>query len=96
MPANRKRFEPGCDHPDRDQQFPLINYEIVVNLIRHTTTKTGLRVQAALNTGTYETGMVVNAKEMASLKIERPEGQNQPWNDTIRPRVKTSEPKIEC
>ncbi len=27
---------------------PLINYEIVVNLIRHTTTKTGLRVQAAL------------------------------------------------
>ena len=73
---------------------PLIHDEIVVNLIRHTTTKTGLRVQAALDTGTYETGMVVDDKEMASLNIERPEGQNQPWNDTIRPRVKTSEPKI--
>jgi len=24
MPANRKRFERGCDHPDRDQQFALI------------------------------------------------------------------------
>ena len=71
---------------------PLIRDEIVVNLIRHTTTKTGL--QAALDTGTYETGMVVDDKEMVSLKIERPEGQNQPWNDTIRPRVKTSEPKI--
>jgi hypothetical protein len=72
----------------------LIHDEIVVNLIRHTTTKTGLRVQAALDTGTYETGMVVHDKEMASLNIEQPEGQNQPWNDTIRPRVKTSEPKI--
>ena len=24
MQANRKRFEPGCDHPDRNQQFTLI------------------------------------------------------------------------
>ncbi len=24
MQANRKRFEPGCDHPDRDQQFTFI------------------------------------------------------------------------
>ena len=49
-----------------------------------------------IDTGTYETGMVVHDKEMASLNIERPEGQNQQWNYTIRPRVKTSEPKIAC
>jgi len=72
----------------------LINDELVVNLIRHTPTKTGFRVQAALDMGPYATGMVVKGQEMASPNIERPEGQNQPWRYPIRPRVKTSEPKV--
>jgi len=65
---------------------PWINDELVVNLIRHTTTKTGLRVQAALDMGPYATRMVVKGQEMASPNIERPEGQNQPWNYTIQPQ----------
>jgi hypothetical protein len=74
----------------------LINYETVVNLIRHTTTKTGLKIQAALDTRTYPTGIVVKDAEMATLNIERPENQNRQWNYTIRPRVKSSETKIAC
>ncbi len=75
---------------------PWINDETVVNPTRHTTTKTGRKVQAALDTGTYETGIVVKDKELAALNIERPEGQNQQWNYTIRPGVKTSETEIAC
>jgi len=35
---------------------PLTSYEVIVNLISNTTTKTGLIVRAALDTGAYETG----------------------------------------
>ncbi len=62
-----------------------------MNLIRHTTTKTGLTVQAALEMGNYETGIAVKDKAMAPRNIERPGGQNQQANDTIRPGVLTAE-----
>jgi len=38
---------------------PLVNYETVVNLIGATKTRTGLRVKAVLDTGTYAKGLTV-------------------------------------
>ena len=68
---------------------PLTSYEVVVELIGHTTTKSGLGITANLDRGTYETGKKVDAEALDNLLIEHPENQNQQWNYTIRPHVKT-------
>ena len=68
---------------------PLISLEVVVQLIRSTATKTGLKIACELDAQTYETGKKVSQAEMDALNIERHEGQNQKWNYTIRPRTRT-------
>ena len=45
---------------------PLRSRAIVVNLIGHTTTKAGLRVQAELDTGAYRKGIKVSDEELAA------------------------------
>lgn len=64
---------------------PLTDRAAVVELIGATTTKTGLKVECALDTQTYEKGVKVSDADMASLDITgdlfHPE-----WNYTIRPR----------
>ena len=60
---------------------PLTSYEVIVNLIASTTTKTGLIVRAALDPRQYETGIDVSDEELehsASL------AQNSTANGTIR------------
>jgi len=60
---------------------------MVVKLIGHTRTKTGLQIQAALDTNAYATGKKADKKTLAALNIERPEDQNSQWNYIIRPHV---------
>ena len=43
----------------------MINHEVIVNLIGHTTTKTGLTIQADLDQNTYPTGITVVTKTFA-------------------------------
>ena len=43
---------------------PLINHEVVINLIESTTTRTGLKVRAALDTKRYPKGVKVSTAEM--------------------------------
>jgi len=64
---------------------PLTSYEVIVNLIGSTTTKTGLTVRAALDTSTYETGIEVSDAELARVKMT-PAKFHGEWNYTIRPR----------
>jgi Rhodopirellula transposase DDE domain len=64
---------------------PLINRLAVVELIGATTTKTGLKVECALDTRTYEKGIKVTKAEMASLNIIG-DAFHPEWNYTIRPR----------
>jgi hypothetical protein len=63
---------------------PLTDRLAVVELIAATTTKTGLRVESALDTRSYEKGIKVSNAEMEALDITgdlfHPE-----WNYTIRP-----------
>ena len=68
---------------------PLIDHAMVVQLIGHTHTKTGLNIQAALDTNAYPTGKKADKEALAALNIERPEDQNSQWNYIIRPHVNT-------
>jgi len=65
---------------------PLINYETVVNLIGATTTKSGLRVKAVLDTNEYEIGLKVTKSQMEALSIRR-HATHPDWNYTIEPRT---------
>ena len=57
----------------------------MIELIGATTTKTGLKVDSALDTRTYRKGIRVSKAEMKSLDIA--DDQFHPeWNYTIRPR----------
>jgi hypothetical protein len=64
---------------------PLTDRATVVELIGATTTKTGLKVECALDTRTYEKGLKVSKAEMASLAITGDEFHPE-WNYTIIPR----------
>jgi hypothetical protein len=65
---------------------PLVSYEAVVNLIGNTTTKTGLKVKAMLDTNTYETGRKIADREMKALCL-KPHSFHGEWNYTLRPRT---------
>ncbi len=61
--------------------------QAIVELIASTTTKTGLTVQAALDTDVYETGIKVSDEQMASLRLT-PHDFHGEWNYSIAPRKK--------
>jgi hypothetical protein len=65
---------------------PLTSYEVIVNLIAHTKTNTGLKVYAALDDRVYELKKKVADREMKLLKIEPHEFHGE-WNYTIKPRL---------
>ena len=64
---------------------PLRTRAVVVNLIGNTKTKTGLKVQAKLDTNSYPTGIKVSDEELAAVKIKRAKFHGD-WNYTILPR----------
>ena len=65
---------------------PLVSREVVVNLIGHTTTKTGLAIRSALDENRYPTGREVTAQQMESLAIKQDKFHGD-WNYTIQPRT---------
>jgi hypothetical protein len=64
---------------------PLTDRLAVVELIGATTTKTGLKVECALDTRTYKKGIKVSKAEMKGLDIVG-DAFHPEWNYTIRPR----------
>jgi hypothetical protein len=65
---------------------PLISHEVVVNLIGHTTTDTGLTIQAALDKNAYPTGIKVSNEAMKHLNISPAKFHGKDWNYSIKPR----------
>jgi hypothetical protein len=61
---------------------PLPSHEVIVELIGATTTRTGLRVQTALDQGTYPLGVKVSDAELAAVPITRHDWHGE-WNYTI-------------
>ena len=64
---------------------PLANRLAVVELIGATTTKTGLKVESALDTRSYQKGIRVSNAEMNGLDITGDQFHPE-WNYTIKPR----------
>ena len=50
---------------------PLTSHEVVVNTIASTRTRTGLRVEAALDPGAYPTGVAISKQRFDALPLQR-------------------------
>jgi Rhodopirellula transposase DDE domain len=61
---------------------PLISHAVIVNLIAATTTPTGLRVRARLDTRRYPSGLAVSRAAVDAVQL-RPDGFHGDWNYTI-------------
>ena len=66
---------------------PLESHQVILETIRATTTRTGLKVQAELDTGSYPTGIEVTSKQMKDLEAQViiPHEFHPDWNYTIVP-----------
>jgi len=65
---------------------PLSSREVIVNLISNTTTKTGLRIKAALDESQYQTKIRVSNKELEAVAITESDFHGE-WNYRIDPRA---------
>ena len=63
---------------------PLTSHETIVNLIADTKTKTGLHIEAALDTSSYPTGVKISDNQLNAVNIERDEFHPE-WNYAILP-----------
>src|SRR5215203_63549 len=63
---------------------PLTSHEVVVKTIAATTTRTGLRVEAALDTGDYPTGVAISKQRFDALPLQR-HATHSAWNYTLHP-----------
>lgn len=64
---------------------PLTTFEVIVDLIGHTTTATGLTVWAEWDQGTYPTGIRITPAQVWALNLDADIFQPQ-WNYTIIPQ----------
>ena len=64
---------------------PLRSFQTIVNLIAATTTTTGLKVHAELNTEAYQAGIKISDQELALVNIRRDKFHGD-WNYEIQPR----------
>ena len=65
---------------------PLVSLEVVVNLIGHTTTRSGLAIRSELDANNYPTGQPVTAQQMESVSL------NSLWQKSIdRSRPESTE-----
>src|SRR5215211_1280255 len=71
---------------------PLTSHEVVVNTIGSTRTRTGLRVEAELDRGTYPTGVAVSKAHLVALPIQ-PHAAHGAWNYTISPAAGPASPQ---
>jgi len=65
---------------------PLLSQQAIVELIGNTTTKTGLKIQAALDERIYEKGIKITNEEFSRLNMTQNEFHGE-WNYTIAPNL---------
>ncbi|MEV0185927.1 ISAzo13 family transposase [Streptomyces sp. NPDC050625] len=65
---------------------PLTSHEVIVKSIAATTTRTGLRVTAKLDTNNYPTGVQIGDAEMAALPLTRHTFHGD-WNYALHPQL---------
>jgi hypothetical protein len=64
--------------------FNLHRPQVIIELIANTTTATGLRVQAELDTNCYQTGIRITKKQLDTVNLY-PADFHGDWNYSIRP-----------
>jgi hypothetical protein len=64
---------------------PLTSHEVIVQTIAATTTRTGLRVHAELDTSTYDTGVKISDRQMDALPLTRHDWHGD-WNYCLHPQ----------
>ncbi|MGW9033150.1 ISAzo13 family transposase [Streptomyces sp. NPDC055722] len=74
---------------------PLTSHEVIVQSIAATTTRTGLTVNAELDTGSYPTGIQVSDAQLAALPISRHVFHGD-WNYTLHPTAGDGAGHAEC
>lgn len=96
MPIHVRHFPPGTSkwnkiehrmfsHITRNWRGrPLVSHEVIIKLIANTTTKTGLKICAELDTGNYPTGIIVTDEELAALNLKRANFHGE-WNYKLLP-----------
>ena len=65
---------------------PLVSHEVVVNLISATSTRSGLKVKAKLDTSEYPLKVKVTNEEFNNIHLKRHKFHGE-WNYTISPRT---------
>jgi hypothetical protein len=67
---------------------PLVSHAVIVNLIAATTTTTGLRVRARLDTHRYPSSLTISPDALDAVRL-RPALFHGDWNYTILPAPST-------
>ncbi len=75
-----------CSITENWRGRPLVSHEVIVNLIAHTTTEAGRRVEAALDSSSYETGKKVSDEALAQVNLDPAAFHGNDWNYVIKPR----------
>jgi hypothetical protein len=70
---------------------PLTSHQVILDTIAATTTSTGLRVHAELDTNTYPLGREISKAQFAALPIT-PGRWHGDWNYTVRPESAAAPP----
>ena len=83
--GNKIEHRMFCHITENWRGRPLVSREVVVNLIGHTTTKTGLEIRSELNANSYPTGHEVTDQQLERLSIKRDRFHGE-WNYTLVPR----------
>ncbi len=65
---------------------PLVSHQVIVDLIAATSTKTGLKVKAQIDTNLYPSGLKVSDQELAAVNLER-NAFHGDWNYKISPLI---------
>ena len=64
---------------------PLVSREVVVNLIGHTRTKSGLTIRSELDENSYPTGRSVSDEQVQALNLKRDKFHGE-WNYSLTPK----------
>ena len=65
---------------------PLTSYQVMIELIGATTTRTGLTVHAEADTGSYPRGIKISDTQMAAIAPQlKPDPFHGEWNYTLKP-----------
>lgn len=64
---------------------PLINHEVIVNLIANTTTNRGLKIRAELDNNTYPTGIAISDRDLMMVNLIQARFHGKDWNYAITP-----------